>query len=114
MGITIVNNNTEAKGQHFDSFEICLKCSSVLYSYTGWASGLSWLIEYGGSDVMGHLRLTHKKGLTTTFLASEDLRHHIARKPKLAHRERPNRVALIGLLNERSAEVSVMLVARLE
>ena len=33
------------------------------------------------------------KGLTTTFLASEDLRHHIARKPKLAHRERPNRVA---------------------
>lgn len=47
------------------------------------------------------------KGLTTTFSASDDLRHHIVRKPKLAHRERLNRVAPIGLLNERSAEVSV-------
>ena len=22
----------------------------VLYSYTGWASGLPWLLEYGGND----------------------------------------------------------------
>ena len=51
------------------------------------------------------------KGLSITFLPSEDLRHHIVRKPKLAHREIQNRVAPIGLLNERSAEVSRMPVA---
>jgi len=28
----------------------------VLYSYTGWASGLPWLI-----DAMGHPRLSHKR-----------------------------------------------------
>ena len=33
----------------------------VLYSYTGWASGLPWLLEYGGNDAMGHPRLSHKR-----------------------------------------------------
>ena len=33
------------------------------------------------------------KSLPTPFLASKDLRHHIVRKPKLAHGERPNGVA---------------------
>ena len=34
----------------------------VLFSYPGWASGLPWLIEYGGNDAMGPPRLSgHKK-----------------------------------------------------